>query len=356
MRIAFYVSGHGLGHAARAIEVMRALLAQAPETRIAVRTSASRWIFDRTAPPSVEVRPAQVDTGMAQIDSLRIDEAATVADAASFYRDFDRRVDADAAWLAAFAPDVVVGDIPPLAFAAARRVGVPSIAIGNFTWDWIYAAYDGFRSHASHVIPTIQAAYATATRVLRLPLHGGFDGLTHLVQDIPFIVRRSTRDRAETRRRLGLADGQPALVASFGGYGVELPLAALRRSRAFTLVDASAATLDACGLQYQDVIAAVDIVVSKPGYGIVSECLANGAALLYTSRGRFVEYDVFVAGMPRVLRCRYLPPDDLLAGRWDAAVTALLRQPPPPERPALDGAAHAVRSLLEFDGAAHETR
>jgi hypothetical protein len=32
----------------------------------------------------------------------------------------------------------------------------------------------------------------------------------------------------------------------------------------------------------------------------------NGAAILYTSRGRFAEYDVLVAEMPRYLRCGYL--------------------------------------------------
>ena len=58
------------------------------------------------------------------------------------------------------------------------------------------------------------------------------------------------------------------------------------------------------------------MVISKPGYGIVSECIANGAALLYTSRGRFMEYDVFVAEMPRVLRCREISQEDLFAGRW----------------------------------------
>ncbi len=50
------------------------------------------------------------------------------------------------------------------------------------------------------------------------------------------------------------------------------------------------------GLLYQDLVAAADVVVSKPGYGIVSECVANGTALLYTSRGRFIEYDLFVGG------------------------------------------------------------
>ena len=36
----------------------------------------------------------------------------------------------------------------------------------------------------------------------------------------------------------------------------------------------------------------------------VSDCIANGTALLYTSRGRFAEYDVLIREMPRYLRCR----------------------------------------------------
>ena len=99
-------------------------------------------------------------------------------------------------------------------------------------------------------------------------------------------------------------------------------------------------------LTYQDLVAAADVVISKPGYGIVSECVANGTALLYASRGRFVEYEVFVAEMPRVLRCRYLSQPDLLAGRWGDAVRALLAQPSPPERPRVDGADVAADEIV----------
>ena len=80
------------------------------------------------------------------------------------------------------------------------------------------------------------------------------------------------------------------------------------------------------------------MVVSKPGYGIVSDCLANETALLYTSRGRFAEYEVFVDGMPRILRSRYISQEDLRAGRWADAIRALLDQAPPPGRPRIDGA------------------
>ena len=66
-------------------------------------------------------------------------------------------------------------------------------------------------------------------------------------------------------------------------------------------------------LRYEDLVATAEAVVTKPGYGIVSECVANGTPLLYTSRGRFIEYDMFVTEMPRVLTCRFMPQDDLRA-------------------------------------------
>jgi len=102
------------------------------------------------------------------------------------------------------------------------------------------------------------------------------------------------------------------------------------------------------GLGYEDLVAAADVVVSKPGYGIVSECIANNTALLYTSRGRFIEYDVFVAEMPRWLRCRFIAQEDLLAGDWAAAISALLAQPDPPDRARVDGAEVAAGVILSF--------
>jgi hypothetical protein len=90
--------------------------------------------------------------------------------------------------------------------------------------------------------------------------------------------------------------------------------------------------------------------VTKPGYGIIAECLANDAAILYTDRGRFAEYDVLVAAMPSYVKCRFMPRDDLFAGRWQAHLDAVLTQPPPPERPRTDGAAVAAGYLLAGPG------
>ena len=100
------------------------------------------------------------------------------------------------------------------------------------------------------------------------------------------------------------------------------------------------------GLRYEDLVAAADVVVSKPGYGIVSECAANDTALLYTSRDGFVEHDVMVREMPRMLRCRHILPDDLMAGRWSADVGALLDEPGLAMPPACNGAEVAAEEIL----------
>jgi hypothetical protein len=103
----------------------------------------------------------------------------------------------------------------------------------------------------------------------------------------------------------------------------------------------------AAGLRYEDLVRAVDVVVTKPGYGIIAECLANDAALLYTSRGHFIEYDVLAREAPRFLRAAYIDHADLFAGRWTSHLDALLAQPSPLERPAVDGADVAAELLLE---------
>ncbi|MEZ5283642.1 MAG: hypothetical protein R2712_02305 [Vicinamibacterales bacterium] len=75
---------------------------------------------------------------------------------------------------------------------------------------------------------------------------------------------------------------------------------------------------------------AVDVVATKPGYGIIAEAVANETALLYTSRGHFIEYDVLVEEMPRMVRAAFIGHEDLLAGRWQSASIGL---PPCPRHP-----------------------
>ena len=73
------------------------------------------------------------------------------------------------------------------------------------------------------------------------------------------------------------------------------------------------------GIAYEDLVAAADVVVTKPGYGMIAECAVNDTAMLYTSRGRFPEYEVLVAGLPGLARAAFIGHDDLFAGRLGRA-------------------------------------
>src|SRR5204863_7447273 len=111
-----------------------------------------------------------------------LDEDETERRAAAFYRTFDERARAEAALLRDLGANLVIADMPPLAFAAAHLAGIPSLGIGNFTWDWIYAGYPRFDELAPGVIARIGAAYALASRALRLPMHGGFDPMKRVTR------------------------------------------------------------------------------------------------------------------------------------------------------------------------------
>jgi hypothetical protein len=364
--VAWYISGHGLGHAAREIEILNALGSRLPDgVEILVRTSAAPWLFERTVRAPFTYLPGICDTGVVQIDSLRLDEDGTARQAAEFHATFDARATEEARLLQARDVRLVIADAPPLACAAAAIAGVPSIVISNFTWDWIYEGYaESFETQAPGVLPRIRDAYAAAAAGWRLPMHGGFGTIGPIV-DLPFVARHARHSRDDVRRMLGLPADHPVALSSFGGYGVrDFDPATLDCLDVWTVVITGQrpparepprgvvfveeARIYDSGARYEDLVAAVDVVVTKPGYGIVSECVANGTAMLYTSRGHFVEYDVMVREMPRVLRCRFLDQPSLLAGRWRAALDALLDAPPAPESPPTDGAAVAATRILQY--------
>jgi len=367
--LVWYVSGHGFGHASRDIEVINAIRERRPNLPIIVRTGAKRWIFDLTLRSEVDLRQVECDTGIAQIDSLRLDEAETLRRAAAFYADFEAKVAAEAGYLRRVRPALVVGDIPPLAFAAAAAAGVTSVALANFTWDWIYEAYDPEERGAPGLVALTRDATAMASYFLRLPMWGGFDmAPADRTWDLPLVARRSARAPADTRRALGLPDDKKLVLLSFGGHGLSglstdafgsfggeyvavltghLEMSQAARGSNGGVVEFDERRLYDEGWRYEDLVAAVDVVATKPGYGIIAECAANDTALLYTSRGHFVEYEVLVQEMPCFVRSQFIPQDALFGGHWLPYLEALLEQDRP-EPADVGGAAAAADRILSW--------
>jgi L-arabinokinase len=368
--IVFYISGHGFGHASRCIEVINAVLATRPETRIGVRTSAPRWLFDLTVKGKVTYSTLECDTGVVQIDALTLDEADSIRRASSFHSDLVTRAASETRVLRELGAGIIVGDIPPLAFAVGGSSGIPSIALGNFTWDWIYADYPRVRL-APSLLPAIRGAYGKASMALRLPMSAGFEVFNN-VRDIPFIARHASKTREEVVKILKLPHEKPIVLASFGGYGLPgLDSDLLAKFKKYTVVTTATIPISRArkdtplvekkgaffsineeamydiGVRYEDLVAAADVVVTKPGYGIISEAIANDTAVLYTSRGHFPEYDLLVEEMPKYVRSAFISHDDLFAGKWESHIDKLRAQPKIKKKPETNGAEVAADILLK---------
>jgi UDP:flavonoid glycosyltransferase YjiC (YdhE family) len=356
--VALAVSGHGFGHAVRSAEVARALLQRG--ARVMLRTDAPRWLF----PAEVECLPAPgwpLDVGVAQHDGLDLDVDETRRRWRSFAKHFQDHASSEADLLGEQRVDVVLGDVPPLAFAAAAQAGIPNVALANFGWDWIYSAWPDFDQPVAYV----QAGYACADLLFRLPLHSAtpeaFPAFT-TIDDVPLIARVAQRSRADVRREIGLPDDARAVLLSFGGFtahGLDVEALGARPDYTFVLtpplsrngpdLPKNVLSLGEQPADYVSLLGACDVVVTKPGYGIVADCLANRVAVLFTDRGPFREYDVLAEALPTLGRARYIPRADLLAGRLGQHLDALLQTPARWTEQPMNGAEVVAERLLALD-------
>jgi L-arabinokinase len=355
-RLAYYITPHGFGHAIRSIEVIRHLLVLAPALEIVIVSTIPEFLVDQSLGDSVSIRRKQLDIGLVQRDSIQFDLRATLDQLQSLHDHRDALVADEIHFLNAQEIQAVVCDIPFLPFAAASQASIPAIGMGNFTWDWIYQAYASVDSRWTPLVDWIRESYHKCHLLLQLPMHGDCSVCPN-IQDVPLVARRAKRKREETLEILGLRLDQKVYLISFGW----LDLGETAQKRLEEITDAvflfkhplsfhfrNGICLDEHPLSYEDVVAAVDGVITKPGYGIVSDCLAHGTPVIYTDRGFFPEYDILVQEMAKQLSTVYLSSPDFYAGRWQAAIQALEKLPRVTPALPCNGAEVCAETILRY--------
>jgi L-arabinokinase len=340
-------------------EVLREVRRLRPAWPIAVRTSLPRGFFVHGLGEDVSTAFARLDVGVVQADSLLVDPEASLRAYAEIAVRRDDLVAAEVKASAPFAPDLVLADIPALAFDVACELGVPGIGLTNFSWDWIYDDYATDFPSLSWVVDDLRRSYGKADLLLRLPMHGDLAAFPE-IRDIPLVARHATLGPSEVRTRLDLPQRDRLVLLSFGGMGLTLEALPVAPAGVTFVVSEntegenlsaechriSNAELAERGVRYEDLIGASACVVSKPGYGTVAECIANRTRLIYTSRGRFVEYPILVAGIEAFLTNAFVSNDDLRAGKWGAVLAEVLSRPPCAAQTRTDGARIAAETLV----------
>lgn len=334
--VAFYVSSHGFGHGARVSAVAAALRARRPDTHLHLVSDLPAWFFRRSLKGPLDLREESVDVGVVQRTAFQEDLASTLDRLAAFYPLDEERIASEAAWARRAGIDLIVADIAPLGIAVAKRVGIPSVLIENFTWAFVYRAYAAGDPRFAQYAEYVQRWIDEADLHLRTkPVAGPGTG----DRTVGPIARRPRRSRRDVCAALGVPPKVPMVLVSMGGTPWSAPsLVPMHASPGTTFI----VSADVSGERREenivllppdsevlvsDLVGVCDAVIGKAGYSTIAEVYHAGVPFGFVSRPDFPEAPHLQTFVLHELGGIRVEEAALVDGSWVARVDELLTLP-----------------------------
>lgn len=357
-KIVYYISGHGYGHAVRSIQIINELHELGCD--VIIKTITPTFLFQEGLSRPVEIIPHSFDVGLDQIDNVRFDLEKTKESVKKILASAEELIREEQQFLSSRDISGIVCDIPFIPLAAAGRMGLPSVGISNFSWDWIYSFYGKRDAEWYPLAETIRGYYREGGLLLRLPFYGLMEAFKE-IEDIPLVARISGKGKARIRKTLDLPPNQK--IGLIGFSRLDLQEQAIQKIEEFSpdylfLIrhplnwqSPVFKRVEQEGISFVDLVCAADFVITKPGYGIVTDCLSHGTPMIYSDRGEFPEYSILVEGIKKHLSYCYMPKEDLYFGNWGPYLDKINHQPRLKPKLRTNGAQVAARKILKWVGA-----
>jgi len=352
------ISGHGYGHAAQVVPVLNALGALVPGLTAILRTTVPSSFFRDRLAIQWELSPAQQDIGCIQDGPLKIDIDATWTAHQRFHETWEARLSNEVAAMQAASPALVIADTPYLAIEAGSRAQIPTVALASFTWDLVLKEY----CHASdnshqQLIQCIRRSYATAFMALRIAPAPRIDVFSNMT-DIGAIASPTSPERDRLALALALTPNEQTVLVGFGGVPLtSLPLEQMEQLSHYRfLFDGPIPpgysrihSTETLPFSFKTLLASVDVIMTKPGYGTIVEAVALQQPVVYVRRYNFADEPPLVDYLHRYGRGVELSIDDFTRGRWEPALQQALASPiPSSPPPPPTGAAEAAEVIVRY--------
>jgi hypothetical protein len=341
------ISSHGYGHLAIAAPILGALADACPNLRLTVRSALPEAkLRERILLPFALV-PGSSDFGYVMHDALSVDREATARAYRAAHADWPAAVAAEARFLEALRPDMVLTNVAYLPLAGAAACGIPSLSVCSLNWADLFAHFFGSEAWAPPIHADMLAAYRSARAFIRITPGMAMDSLGNVHPVGPVATRGRRVD-------LGLG-GERAVLVALGGIAHHLPVDDWPRLPGVRWLVAGhwrcshpdAIAWERFGLDFNDLLCSADAVVTKPGYGTFAEAACNGIPLLWQRRDDWPEQEPLIAWLQDKARCAEVSARQLESGEIGDALRELWARPvPPPPEPT--GAAAAAAILLEY--------
>lgn len=165
-RIAYTISSHGYGHAARSAVVLKEL---APHFQFYVSSEIPADYFRRFV-PELTFRKISLDTGCAQADFIAVNRPQSYLNLAQFLENEHSWCEKEIQWLEENEIDLLISDVPSVPLKAAKQVGIPAMVIANFNWHDIYSGFPEAPRYPE-LITTLRDHYAACDMQILPQLH-----------------------------------------------------------------------------------------------------------------------------------------------------------------------------------------
>jgi hypothetical protein len=271
-----------------------------------------------------------------------------------FHADWDAKVQREANTMRALAPDLLLANIPYLSLAAAQLAKVRSVALCSLNWADLYRHYCVRDAAGEAVHRQMLDAYNSAEFFLQPQPSMPMPAFAN-TRGIGPIARIGVNQRAKISSQLALPVNEKIVLVAMGGMEFRLPMEAWPRiagvrwliPAAWAIEREDITAFDVLGLSFSDVLASVDAVLTKPGYGTFTEAACAGVPVLYVARRDWPEEPYLVQWLSQHGVCAEVERTLLVSGELQGVLQVIWAAPQPPV-PFPSGALEAARYLRDL--------
>jgi L-arabinokinase len=198
--------------------------------------------------------------------------------------------------------------------------------------------------------------YAQTNLLLRLPFCEAMSAFPH-IEDIPLVASPGVCRREEIARLTGSDPKKRWILLSFTTLEWdERALAGVEQLQEYEFFTVHPLAWQRCNIHaldrecvdFSSVVASIDAVISKPGFGILSDCVVNQKPLIYADRNDFAEYAVLETAIRKYLKHIHIPAADLYRGDLRRSVESIWERPDPVETLPSGGDKLAAHRIMQF--------
>ena len=292
--IAFFISDHGFGHASRNIPIIRYILEATKDIRIIIKTGKNQGQFIRDLVGDFNGRVTYffeaMDMGLIlKENSLDVDSEKLEEKVQDYISSFEEKVSKENEFLHYNNVNLIVSDIVPWVFKSAKELNISSILISNFTWVEIY------KEHLSkEICDKYIECYKLADKALFYELYmEEMKNYIESYEEVSLCSREFDLEKVDKIKK----HFERSIVYISVGRSVDLQKEINVSNLEYDFIVTDGIKLKGHNVYYlptetpntQDYLMASDFVITKAGWGTVSEALLAKKKIALLTRDNVAE-------------------------------------------------------------------